>query len=336
MDGTHVNEWVSPTVGEQLFMGEPLTAGKVISFSRPPQQGSNGSRTVFELDWDNNVLWSYVAEPEVWAFHHDIERLPNGNTLILINKHIDIGLPTELEDDSIIEVDPAGNVVWEWNTIDHLAEFGFTPIAAQHAIASLPLNLGDWAHANSATTIPPNNHSDPAFTPGNIIVSARSTNMVFIIDRATGAVVWKTDPHAGLSMGQHHATMIEQGLQGAGNILIYDNGSGTGYGLTPFGRGFSRVIEIDPVTQAIVWDYKASDHGIFDRHFFSDLVGSAQRLQNGNTLSVEGDIGRVFEVDSTGQIVWEHLTDEFVTTPLELKIMYRAWRVRYSFAPAGL
>ena len=51
-----------------------------------------------------------------------MERLPNGNTLLVCSK--DLNLPQVsrrlLRDDCLIEVDPSGNVVWEWQTADHL------------------------------------------------------------------------------------------------------------------------------------------------------------------------------------------------------------------------
>ncbi len=37
----------------------------------------------------------------------------------------------------------------------------------------------------------------------------------------------------------------------------------------------------------------------------SDQLGGAQRLDNGNTLVCEGEHGRVVEVTSEGEVVWE-------------------------------
>ena len=37
----------------------------------------------------------------------------------------------------------------------------------------------------------------------------------------------------------------------------------------------------------------------------SNILGSVQRLPNANTLIVESDNGRVFEVDTEGTVVWE-------------------------------
>ena len=331
MDGTIVNTWSSPIPGQILQNGEPLEAGRVLSFSNVP--GSAGPRELVELDWDGNTVWSYSAPPAIWSLHHDMERLENGNTLILANEHFSIGYPTDLEDDVILEVDPAGNVVWEWRTFEHAHQFGFTPTAVEHAIALLEPLAGDWAHANAIAVLPPNDHTDPALAAGNIVVSQRTTNVVFILDRQTGAVVWHTDPNDPLTYGNHNPTMIPLGFEGAGNILVFDNGAGTGYGPIRFARGYSRVIEIDPTTMEVAWEYKASKHGNFDREFYSDVVSGAQRLANGNTLAVEGVMGRIIEVDRDGQIVWEHMTDQVSTAAVARRLIYRAHRVPYAFAP---
>lgn len=38
---------------------------------------------------------------------------------------------------------------------------------------------------------------------------------------------------------------------------------------------------------------------------------TAQRLANGNTLICEGDCGRIFEVTSDGELVWEFVNPYF-------------------------
>ena len=84
-----------------------------------------------------------------------------------------------------------------------------------------------------------------------------------------------------------------------GNILIFDNG---------VERKYSRVIEIDPVTETIEWEYVADP----PKSFYTFEKGSAQRLPNGNTLICDGDNGRAFEVTRRGEIVWEWLNPEFL------------------------
>ena len=64
----------------------------------------------------------------------------------------------------------------------------------------------------------------------------------------------------------------------------------------------SRVIELNPVTERIEWEYKADP----PTSFYSVDRGSAQRLPNGNTLISQSNKGRVFEVTRDGQVVWEY------------------------------
>ena len=132
-------------------------------------------------------------------------------------------------------------------------------------------------------------------------------------------------------IGQHHAHVIPKGLPGAGNMMIFDNGGASGYGpptgAAPNGTGIfarptSRILEIDPVTLKLVWNYTSAT-------FFATNISGAQRLENGNTLITEGPDGRIFEVTNDGTIVWEYVFPLF--TPRNS--VYRAYRVPYEWIP---
>ncbi|HMH53807.1 MAG TPA: aryl-sulfate sulfotransferase [Candidatus Acidoferrum sp.] len=88
-----------------------------------------------------------------------------------------------------------------------------------------------------------------------------------------------------------------------GNLTIFDNGTHR----RDHPATYSRVIEVDPRTSAIVWEYH--DQSLFD--FFSPYISGAQRLANGNTLICEGCHGRIFEVTADGQVVWEYVNPYF-------------------------
>ena len=95
----------------------------------------------------------------------------------------------------------------------------------------------------------------------------------------------------GLWRGQHQPTMLENG-----NLLLFDNQGLSGTQ--------SRILEIVPLTQEVVWSYQGSE----ESRFFSDTCGSSARLDNGNTLITETDNGRAFEVTAAGDIVWEYMS----------------------------
>ncbi|RMD99131.1 MAG: hypothetical protein D6812_12160, partial [Deltaproteobacteria bacterium] len=143
----------------------------------------------------------------------------------------------------------------------------------------------------------------------------------------------------GQFLGQHHPHMIPAGLPGAGNILVFDNGGECGYG-GPNDypkyrrRHYSRVVEFDPVTLDIVWVYGEGE----GERFSSPYIGGVQRLPNGNTLIVEGNLygdgqnGRVFEVTPEKEIVWSYRTapQGVVRAPI-----YRAYRIPPEWVPGN-
>jgi outer membrane protein assembly factor BamB len=104
------------------------------------------------------------------------------------------------------------------------------------------------------------------------------------MDWESGELIWSWG-HGEL-LGPHGASWLA-----SGNLLIFDNG---------LSRGWSRVIELDPRTEQIVWEYKSD----FPEDFYSPSRGSCQRLANGNTLVAASTSGRAFEITPGGEIVW--------------------------------
>ncbi|ACL19866.1 conserved hypothetical protein [Desulfitobacterium hafniense DCB-2] len=332
--------------------------------------------------WKFNRL-EYIEDPDnkpQWMVrqHHDYQRDGNpvgyyipgmecrtdgGNTLILCHENLFNTKISEkrLLDDCFIEVDWEGNILWSWRASDHFEEMNFSD-AAKNAMYRNPNMLengggmGDWLHINSMSYLGPNqwyDAGDERFHPENIIWDGREANISAIIDKKSGVIVWQMGPdfsatkelrRIGQIIGQHHVHMIPKGLPGAGNILIFDNGSWGGYG-TPSNvskdgikadhADRSRVIELNPVTMEVVWQLTASElgykpAGIFDYRFYSPLTSSAQRLPNGNTLITEGTGFRVFEVTADHEVVWEFWSP---FTNAVAPTVYRTYRYPYSYVP---
>jgi len=308
----------------------------------------------------------------IWAArqHHDWQRVdfpagyyspafaPNGlpeRTLILAHKNLrnDEVSPHLLEDDWLYEVSALGEIVWEWQANEHIDEFGFSTDALRAIYGSAATRSGDvdWLQVNSATWVGPNRWyeaGDERFHPDNVIIGSRNASFIAIIAR-DGSVVWRLGPDfrqtaemrsIGQIIGQHHPHLIPPGLPGAGNLLVFDNGGPSGYGFStpvaPNGvsavrRHSSRVLEINPITLERVWEYGLT--GFETYRFFSHYVGGAQRLPNGNTLITEGADGRLFEVATTGEIVWEYVSPYFGTAAADTNRVYRAYRLPYEWVP---
>jgi hypothetical protein len=343
---------------------------------------------VVQQDWNGNVVWQfnrneYMSDPGEaprWMArqHHDYQRkgsstgypapasapqIDGGNTLILVSH--DVYDPTlsgkRLLDSSIIEASWEGAIVWRWNASDHFEEFGFGE-EAKNVIYRLPSSelshggKGFWFAMNSISTLGPNkwhDAGDERFHPDNIILSGRNVNILAVISKKTGQVVWRLGPDYrdvpfGQIIGPHHLHLIPKGLPGEGNFLVFDNGGWAGYGapngVSRYGtadkrRDYSRVLEFDPRTLEVLWQYTPAEAGHIEPldayKFYSPFLGSAQRLPNGNTLITEGCNGRLFEVTAEHKTVWEYVSPYFRTAKNGLKDnwVYRAYRIPYEWIP---
>jgi len=244
-----------------------------------------------EVDWSGRVEWE-VNQPD---HHHDARKLRNGNLILLCLRP----LPRELQArvkgglagtevngvmyaDYLLETTTRGEVVWEWRSWEHL-DFETEIITQQD-------RREEWTHGNTVAEM----------DDGNLVVSFRNICTVVIIDRRTGAIAWKL---GGPPLAQQHDPRPLPN----GHLTIFDNGTHRRDHPLPY----SRVIEVDPRTSTIVWEYH--DQSLFD--FFSSYISGAQRLANGNTLICEGCHGRIFEVTPEGQIVWEYISPYFAFEP---------------------
>jgi hypothetical protein len=175
------------------------------------------------------------------------------------------------------------------------------------------------------------------------MISSRGANFIAIFSRATGGIVWKVGPdfitgtpenNLGQFVGQHHSHIIPYGLPGAGNVLVFDNGGTSGYGgktgFPRYTREYSRIIEFNPVTLKIIWQYGAESG---DEFFFSHNISSSQRLPNGNTLITEGANGRVFEVTPDKKIVWNFISP--LKGPQGEPRVYRSYRIPPEWIPGN-
>lgn len=121
--------------------------------------------------------------------------------------------------------------------------------------------------------------------PGDLLLCVRNLHLVLVVDLDRERVRWAWGP--GELERPHDPSELANG-----NLLVFDNGRH---------REWSRIIELDPAREEIVWEYRADP----PQAFYSETRGSAQALPGGNVLITESDTGRVFEITHGGEIVWE-------------------------------
>ncbi|MGJ0484711.1 MAG: aryl-sulfate sulfotransferase [Methylomicrobium sp.] len=376
MNGNSVHEWkdaaghstlIEPAVNAgklgHVFVTLETTEGKGTGLV-PGQINRRIAKTIGELDWEGKTVWSFGDKAPGGAAqqHHDWARLPNGNTVVLANwVHPVKGFKQpEVLDDVVYEVNPAGEVVWKWVASEHLNEFGFTPAELKLVKNSA---IADYLHVNNLKVVGPNRWfaaGDKRFAPDNLLFDARNANFIAIIDRKSGKTVWRLGPHYAKATiegqlprqvprpvdqisGQHDAHLIPEGLPGAGNLLVFDNQGVAGYPPAAVPRtGGSRVLEIDPVKNEIVWQYSGESSGGPAWSFRSTHISAARRLPNGTTFIDEGQSGRLFQVTPDGDIVWEYINpyakigkDTVSGKQTIANSLYRGQPVPYDWVPEG-
>ncbi len=243
-----------------------------------------------KYDKNSNIIWKYLAH-----VHHDLSVAPDGRIFVLTQEigQDDIPQYPHLRapriDDYIAVLSPDGQELKKIRVLDVLMRSPYARL-----LDTVPWYIqkgaGDYLHTNSIEVLDGNNASKlPMATAGRLLLSFREIGTIAILDPKSEEIVWAT---RGPWLRQHDPDLLVNG-----NILLFDNQGNVGPG------GITRVIEIDPRTQEIVWTYA----GTPEEPFESEVRSSEVRLANGNTLITESDGGRLFEVTRSGKIVWNYV-----------------------------
>ena len=358
-DGTILHTWASSyKPGQSCYLLPDGDLLRSINVGASSIGGSGGG--VQRLAWDGTVDWEFIYSNSDHLQHHDVEVLPNGNVLMIAWDFIPRSEAaaagrsgsymsgTVFAPDTVIEVEPSTNsIVWEWKAMAHLVQDLFPTRPNFDVVANHPelidLNYpptvpqqGDWLHLNGIDYNP---------SLDQILLSSHNSNEIWVIDHSTttaeaashsgglygrgGDLLYRWGnpeayDHGAASdkklFGQHDAQWIVAPSPGAGNILVFNNGTGRGHSsvdelVSPFDSStntYSYSLGTAYGPSAPIWSY--SDPGVF----YSGYISGAQRQANGNTLICEGDDGRLFEVDNSGAIVWEYINPYGVGTHFDV------------------
>ena len=248
----------------------------------------------------------------------------------------------EMWPEAILEIEPIGadsmNLVWEWHLWDHLIQDVDSTLPNYGVISDHPelmnINYGnvggsngpggshaDWMHFNA---IDYNEALD------QIVLSSRAMSEVYIIDHSTTTT--EAASHSGGNSGkggdylyrwgnpqvynrgtntnqqlnsQHGINWIPANYPGGGHLICFNNN---------YQENSSAVFEIDtpidslgnyPINETDAFG-PSSPFWIYSSGFHSNVQSGAFRMPNGNTLITEADEAHMFEVTSSGSVVWNH------------------------------
>ena len=234
----------------------------------------------FILNKDLDIIDSLIPPASVDFYDfHDIAFLSNGRYLVSIYNSYPYDMSTLVEDgktDAILkvtdlyEVDKSGNIYWTWQALDHIEILDVTDDIdlTQQIIA---IN-----HINSIAID----------RDGNILISSRYLDEVTKINRSTGNIMWRmggsgcknnqftftNDNNYGFTgfSHQHDITVLSNG-----NLLLFDNGN---LRYPQYSRAVEYQLNQTTKTATKVWEFTNN------QSTYSQAMGSAQRLPNGNTL----------------------------------------------------
>jgi hypothetical protein len=235
-------------------------------------------------------------------------------------------LITDQFNNRVIEIDPAGNIVWQ---------FGNGPAdTAANAI----VGTNDAERVGNLTLM--SGTGIPAGATKNCKKSGCVDNRVILVDRG-GNIVWQYGQFGVTGFGPNQLnTPVQNTYLPNGNVLITDQGN-------------ERIIEVRRSDNAIVWQYgengvvgngpnqlnnpnaaellanghilvsdENNNRAIEVTHTIPSTIvktftaqgtvsglAFASRLPNGNTLLTDSNNSRIVEVDSSDILVWEYFTN---------------------------
>lgn len=235
-----------------------------------------------KYDYCGNIIWQIAG-----SFHHSIDFEDEAS--IWVWEHVKIDqdwvqylVKVDYTTGERIKSIPLPDIVEKNHDIDI---FGIRQIDTGKGSTWVDDGGGRW-HPNDISPLPKEYarfYKD--FKPGDLLISLRNPNLIFVIDPDSLKVKWWRQ---GLVRRQHDPDWNDRGT-----ITIFNNN---------MHREYSNIVEIDPATykHRVALDGKPYD-------FYTWWRGKHQPLPGGGLLVISSDQGRVFETDAEGNVTFEFI-----------------------------
>jgi hypothetical protein len=318
-----------------FFVGTLVPGGTVLGLGQDQYSVLNNRDVLREIDMAGNPVretnlaavnaqLAALGYETIYGFHHDVQRLPNGATVVpaFIERTVYInGTPTNYAGDMIVVLDQDFKVAWAWDPFDHLDVHRgpFLPVPGEPPPSVPNLPAVEWLHTNAVSWSPADQ---------NLFVSMRYQDWVVKIDyengQGDGHVIWRlgqggdftvnsTDPNPWFSH-QHNPHYIDDST-----LILFDNGNGR-RASDPNADSRGQVWKLDEQTMTATLVLNV------DLGNYSERFGAAERLSNGNFSFTSGSQGQA--PNQFGQTI-EVLPDGTKTYVLQVAAQeYRSYRIR--------
>lgn len=253
------------------------------------------------LDVDGKVRWRLPYQT-----HHSVCRGGDGNLWVCGQKEHEEpaaefpSLVPPFVEDTLLVVTPDGAIVKEWSVPRLLQQNGRQGLLYLSSLDEFSTAVsGDLTHLNRVEPFPAGMRAG-VFGPGDVLVSLRNVNTVFVFDGRSDRIKFIS---TGLFVRQHDPHFVD-----GDTISVFDNNN-------VGSAAQSRILLLKAPEQSVQVFFE----GTPAHPFFSRILGRHQWLANGNLLITDSCAGRAFEIDRDRQVVWWYLNyvDEAVTGAIE-------------------
>jgi hypothetical protein len=290
----------------RFFHLQQLENGNFATLKPQKVKAANENLILEEVSKDGKQIWLSpksvnVATDSSEYWHHDYQKLQNGNYLIVGNNFVYRKFANGKDSflvkfGTVIEVNSKKECVWHWLSSDYVKDED----AFYDGYKDNPIHLNS-IFLDEKTDI--------------LYVSLRYIDRILAIDRKTKKVLqtWGTKMPSGeakyaneLFHHQHSAKLL------GNSLFLYDNGLGTGKDTISSLAIFSKGNEKTPSKL----QYRFLMNFGRRAQSWSESKGDVDRISNGLYLIEMGAIPRTVLVDTTKGIVWRSEHQSKVYTPI--------------------
>jgi hypothetical protein len=270
----------------------------------------DGGISIKHVDIHGQTLWHKIGN-----YHHAITLDEDGKTIWTLRHAFD------WTDDRAVFDDPKNRFIEQLdsetgNTLQTITLADIAKVNKELSILKTRRpNRIDPYHENDVEPLPPSFAKQfPRFSPGDLLVSVRNANLIFVINPQSYKVKWW---RMGMAIGQHDPDWLPDGY-----ISVFDNGTGI---------GSSRIIKIDPKIMTMNTIIAGGKY-----NFSSDYRGKHQVLPDGSILVSSTCQGRILEVSPSGEMVLELVNFVAGRKDKVLQVSEAKWLPPDFFTPEAL
>ena len=253
------------------------------------------NKGLIRLNRDSEVVWRLPYMTHHSVHHHDdgniwVSGRKNHNKQISRLPH----LYPPFYEDTILVVSPEGKILKEWNVADILRDNGHLGLLYLGTLNDRSTALRDKTDIFHLNDVEPfsNQFKEGFFTRGDVLVSLRNINTVFVFNSETNKIKYMS---IGQFVRQHDPDFID------GNTFsVFDNNNDNTINKE---LNKSRIV----VVSAKENTHEVYFEGSIERPFFTNIMGKHQWLPNGNVLITDPLSGRGFEINQEKNIVWQYV-----------------------------